>query len=83
VLVQGDASPKTKATLLRQLNEPLPAATPRTLEAGATDEDEMLATGRRRRQQTLAAAVDLSRVSDPELVKVVGLILGSPEFQRQ
>ena len=83
VLVHGDVSPKTKATLLRQLSEPLPVAAPQTQAASATDDDEMLATGRRRRQQTRAAAVDLTRVSDPELVKVVGLILGSPEFQRQ
>ncbi len=82
VLVHGDVSPKTKATLLKQLSEPLPAATTETQPANAT-EDEMLATGRRRRQQTRAASVDLSRVSNPELVKVVGLILGSPEFQRQ
>jgi hypothetical protein len=39
--------------------------------------------GGRRRQQRPAANVDLSTVSNPEVVKVVGLILGSPEFQRQ
>ena len=83
VLVHGDVSPKTKATLLKQLNEPLPAAAPQVREAVATDDDEMPAAGGRRRRQTRAAAVDLSRVGDPELVKVVGLILGSPEFQRQ
>jgi uncharacterized protein (DUF1800 family) len=83
VLVHGEVSAKTKATLLKQLSEPLPAAAPQVRGAAATGEDEMLAAGGRRRRQTRAAAVDLSRVSNPELVKVVGLILGSPEFQRQ
>ncbi|HJU54592.1 MAG TPA: DUF1800 domain-containing protein [Pyrinomonadaceae bacterium] len=84
VLVQGDVSPKTKATLLKQLNEPLPATPPQTR---AADDGSMPAAdgpgGRRRGRQARAAAVDLSKVSNPELVKVVGLILGSPEFQRQ
>lgn len=83
VLVHGDVSPKTKATLLRQLNEPLPAAAPQTQAVGAADDDEMLAAGRRRRQAARAAAADFNSAGDPELVKVVGLILGSPEFQRQ
>ena len=39
--------------------------------------------GGRRAQQAQVAMADLSKVSNPELVKVVGLILGSPEFQRQ
>jgi uncharacterized protein (DUF1800 family) len=80
VLVQGDVSPKTKATLLKQLSEPLPA-TP------AAEDGEMPSAagtgGRRRARQSRAVAADLSEVSNPELVKVVGLILGSPEFQRQ
>jgi uncharacterized protein (DUF1800 family) len=80
VLVQGDVSPKTKATLLKQLSEPLPAPP-------AADDDVAPAAddtgGRRRARQARAVAADLSKVSNPELVKVVGLILGSPEFQRQ
>jgi hypothetical protein len=80
VLVQGDVSSKTKATLLKQLSEPLPA-TP------AADDGDMPPAastgGRRRARQSRAVAADLSEVSNPELVKVVGLILGSPEFQRQ
>jgi hypothetical protein len=39
--------------------------------------------GGRRRQQAQLAMADLSKVSNPEAVKAVGLILGSPEFQRQ
>jgi uncharacterized protein (DUF1800 family) len=47
VIVQGDVSPGTRQTLMKQLSEPTPAP------------------------------------SSTEVVKAVGLILGSPEFQRQ
>ncbi|HKQ99613.1 MAG TPA: DUF1800 domain-containing protein, partial [Pyrinomonadaceae bacterium] len=90
VIVQGDVSPKTKATLLRQLQEPLPAAPPPQA-MNKVDDDEgntMMRAGGgvgggRRRQQAQVAMADLSKVSNPEAVKAVGLILGSPEFQRQ
>jgi hypothetical protein len=89
VIVQGDVSPRTKATLLKQLKEPLPAPPPATTETSMTTEDDatMLPKGggggKRRGQQGQVATADLSKVSNPELVKIVGLILGSPEFQRQ
>ncbi|MDT4968705.1 MAG: hypothetical protein QOJ64_3442 [Acidobacteriota bacterium] len=92
VIVQGDVSPKTKATLLKQLKEPLPTPAQPTATEVSMANDEMvrpgvgaaagLGGGRRGQQQRLAM-VDLSKVSNPEAVKVVGLILGSPEFQRQ
>jgi uncharacterized protein (DUF1800 family) len=88
VIVQGDVSPKTKATLLKQLKEPLPT-TPPTADANAMNDDNAMMRpngrlgGGRRGQQGQVALADLSQVSNPELVKVVGLILGSPEFQRQ
>jgi uncharacterized protein (DUF1800 family) len=89
VIVQGDVSAKTKATLLRQLKEPLPAAAPQTTTTSMMDNDDAMMRpgggggGRRRGQQGQLAMVDLSKVSNPEVVKAVGLILGSPEFQRQ
>ena len=89
VIVQGDVSPKTKATLLKQLKEPLPATPPpTTTETSMTNDDAMMnpnggGGGKRRGQQAQVAMADLSKVSNPELVKIVGLILGSPEFQRQ
>jgi uncharacterized protein (DUF1800 family) len=85
VIVQGDVSPKTKATLLKQLKEPLPAPPSQTVDANAMDDNAMMRRGGggRRGQQGQVAMADLSKVSNPELVKVVGLILGSPEFQRQ
>jgi uncharacterized protein (DUF1800 family) len=88
VIVQGDVSPRTKATLLKQLKEPLPATPPATTETSMTNDDAMMnpnggGGGKRRGQQAQVAMADLSKVSNPELVKIVGLILGSPEFQRQ
>jgi uncharacterized protein (DUF1800 family) len=90
VVVQGDVSPKTKATLLRQLKEPLPAAPSQTTTASMMDNDNAMMRprgggggGGRRGQQAQVAMADLSKVSNPEAVKAVGLILGSPEFQRQ
>ncbi|MDT5060452.1 MAG: hypothetical protein QOH63_911 [Acidobacteriota bacterium] len=90
VIVQGDVSPRTKATLLRQLKEPLPTAPQEKTETSMTDGDNAMMRpggggggGGRRGQQAQVAMADLSKTSNPELVKVVGLILGSPEFQRQ
>lgn len=85
VIVQGDIKPATKATLLKQLSEPMIA--PASSGAAERVDDEpgamgLLRGGRRREQRQLARA-DLGSVSNPEMVKVVGLILGSPEFQRQ
>jgi uncharacterized protein (DUF1800 family) len=86
VIVQGDISPQTKATLLKQLSEPMPVPVASRPEMNVDDERDAIALpagGRRRREQREMARADLASVSNPELVKVVGLILGSPEFQRQ
>jgi hypothetical protein len=48
--------------------------------ADETDAIDAQPRGRNRRQ---LARADLSNIGNPEVVKVVGLILGSPEFQRQ
>jgi len=87
IIVQGDVSPKTKAALRKQLKEPLPASPPQSNTTNIVED----AAGRmgpyggggRRRQQPGMPIADISRTSNPEVVKAVGLILGSPEFQRQ
>jgi uncharacterized protein (DUF1800 family) len=85
LIVQGDISPQTKATLLKRLSEPAP-------QVAASGVEEMnspapAAAGvpprERRRERRELARADMGSVSNPEVVKLVGLILGSPEFQRQ
>jgi uncharacterized protein (DUF1800 family) len=81
VIVQGDISPGTRKTLLKQLSEPTPAPTSALMKEANTLEQQQSAARPLRRQATRAEAG--TNTSDPDVVKVVGLILGSPEFQRQ
>ena len=87
VILQGQVSPQTKTTLVAQLDQPLPATATR---ADVLPPAEMQATNagpaggpgeRQRRLENLMARVPPS--GNPDAVKIVGLILGSPEFQRQ
>jgi uncharacterized protein (DUF1800 family) len=85
LIVSGDVTPKTKDALLKQLNEQTALVVPATREAPGMNngmEGEM-DTGRsvRQRQGQQLARAD-ANITDP-LTKIVGLILGSPEFQRQ
>jgi uncharacterized protein (DUF1800 family) len=78
VILQGEVSPKTKETLLKRLNEPMPEPVAKTEPPDASG--EMSNAPRGRRAQTRA---DFNAGTSSETVKIVGLILGSPEFQRQ
>ena len=79
-ILHGEISAATKATLEKQLKQPLP-----DVNAG-TDDDEVEIPnmrggqpgGARQRQARL-----LSPSGDPQVFKVVSLVLGTPEFQRQ
>ncbi|HVF50670.1 MAG TPA: DUF1800 domain-containing protein [Pyrinomonadaceae bacterium] len=84
LIVQGDVSPKTKATLLKQLAEPLDA------NAGAelSDSSDDRATKRngmpsRRAQTSKGTTTATAAVGNPEVSRIAALILGTPEFQRQ
>jgi uncharacterized protein (DUF1800 family) len=88
LIVAGDISPKTKEALMRQLNEKAVLVVPAmTQTSGANDgmQEEMVMAAqppfreRQRRQQSARADAN---ITDP-VTKIVGLILGSPEFQRQ
>ncbi|HEX8775177.1 MAG TPA: DUF1800 domain-containing protein [Pyrinomonadaceae bacterium] len=83
VIVQGDISPQTKATLLKQLSEPAPAASANAEMNDVADVDAVGPARNRRRERRELARAEMGSLSNPETVKVVGLILGSPEFQRQ
>jgi hypothetical protein len=83
VIVQGDISPQTKATMLKQLSEPTPEANAVEMNNVTDAADVGPAERVRRRERRELARADMASISNPEIVKVVGLILGSPEFQRQ
>lgn len=81
VILNGDVSRQTKETLANQLNEPL-AAPPASSEASEGAQDGRAMRGGRGLRRM--ARADTGRIQgNPEIVKIAGLILGSPEFQRQ
>ncbi len=96
LIVGGEMSPKTRETLLKQLNDQVTLpATPRTQVASNSAPPNPFETAFQRgnfnvgaggvqqqQQQQQLARVDPSAIDNP-LVKIAGLILGSPEFQRQ
>ena len=91
LIVAGDITPKTKAALLKQLDEQatlvvpaMGAEAPELNEGMANDSNSSMDREppfrqRGQRQQLTRAEAN---ISDP-MTKIVGLILGSPEFQRQ
>ena len=88
LIVAGDITPKTKEALLKQLNEQtalvVPAMTPGAARMSDSTGGEMMDVPpplRPRQQGQQLARADAS-ITDP-VTKIVGLILGSPEFQRQ
>lgn len=84
LLIAGDISPKTKETLMQQFNDQ-PIVVPPTTAPGAQGGDSMgndVMGGPPRRQQRQQLARGEANITDP-VTKIVGLILGSPEFQRQ
>ncbi|MGH9883148.1 MAG: DUF1800 domain-containing protein [Pyrinomonadaceae bacterium] len=78
VIVAGDMSPRTKETLLKEMDANVTVAKPKPapqLEQGSATEMSV-------RLQVREGARGEANLSDP-VTKIVGLILGSPEFQRQ
>jgi uncharacterized protein (DUF1800 family) len=92
LIVAGDITPKTKEVLLKQLNEQAALVVPAMARETPRPNDSMAGESmdssmdsetplRQRGQRQQLARAD-ANISDP-VTKVVGLILGSPEFQRQ
>ncbi len=78
-IVAGDASAKTRETLFQQMNKEPITIKPASANRAQTEmEAEMNVLPRQRQQQPAREA----NITDP-VTKMVGLILGSPEFQRQ
>lgn len=80
-VLSGEVNPNTKATLLKQIEQPLTEA---KLEDNTNDDEtenpQMMQGGGRNRQNQVRL---LAPSGNAEVFKVVGLILGSPDFQRQ
>ncbi len=80
VILAGDISPKTRETLLKQLNQQavVSISVPVRQVEPLGDMAQMDGPGPQQRQRPLIDA----NINDP-VTKIVGLILGLPEFQRQ
>jgi uncharacterized protein (DUF1800 family) len=85
VVIAGDISPKTKEALMKQFSEQappivstMPAETARMNESMKGEMMDSQPPPQHRQQVARADA----NITDP-ITKIVGLILGSPEFQRQ
>jgi len=80
-VLAGEISPTTRATLAKQIEQPLPE----TKAPSDPDDDTMMVPNMRAGQQgAQGRQARLLRPSgNPEVFKVVSLVLGTPEFQRQ
>jgi uncharacterized protein (DUF1800 family) len=80
-ILGGDISKATRETLLKQLDEQVAVSLPAPrAQMAPADETPSQMDGPRAAQRQLARRE--ANISDP-VTKVVGLILGTPEFQRQ
>ncbi len=80
IILNGEISDSTRSTLVKQLEQPLPDVKLGP-EEDETDEDVADAIGPQRGRNLQARL--LAPRGNPEIFKVVGLIIGSPDFQRQ
>ena len=78
--LDGDISANTRAMLLKQIEQPLP-----DVKSPNEPDDTLTADNMRQGQQGARGrqARLLDPSGNPEVFKVVSLVLGSPEFQRQ
>lgn len=80
VIIGGEISPRTKETLMKQMDEQVDVAKTRPQMEPASEVNLDREKGARPRARELVRAE--ANLNDP-VTKMVGLILGSPEFQRQ
>ena len=75
-ILNGDVSAATRATLLKQVEQPLPEVKVGVVADDAMDVPNMRGQGNRQARL-------LPPTGNPEVFKAVSLVLGTPEFQRQ
>ena len=81
VIVAGDVSARTKETLLKQLNEQISLPAPQKVN-NVEEATGMMAGPPEGPGQAAPRPGPQATITDP-VTKIVGLILGTPEFQRQ
>lgn len=79
VVLDNDISPNTKATLLKQIEQPLPDVK----SPAEVDDDLEMPNMRQQGDRMNRQARLLAPSGNAEVFKVVSLVLGTPEFQRQ
>ncbi|MGH9947704.1 MAG: DUF1800 domain-containing protein [Pyrinomonadaceae bacterium] len=80
-ILDGDVSAATRASLLKQLEQPLPEVKAGSEPDDKDDTPNMRAESQQRQGNRQARLLDPS--GNPDVFKVVSLVLGTPEFQRQ
>ncbi|MBV9216734.1 MAG: DUF1800 domain-containing protein [Acidobacteria bacterium] len=80
-ILNGDISSATKATLVKQIEQPLPAVKEGSDLADQEMEVPNMRPGQQGGQNRQARLLEPS--GNPDVFKVVSLVLGTPEFQRQ
>ncbi len=79
-ILSGEVSPATRTVLLKQMDEPLPEV---TLGESAPDMAMGDRPGRFPGRRQADRLGQFRPAGNPDVFKAVGLIIGSPEFQRQ
>ncbi len=81
-ILDNDVSPSTRGSLTKQIEQPLPEVTPgKEIDNDAGEVPNMRQPGQQGGQNRQARLLNPS--GNPEVFKVVSLVLGTPEFQRQ
>lgn len=81
-VLDNDVSPATKATLLKQVDQPLPEVkAPSEVDNEVVEVPNMRQPGQQGGRNGQARL--LAPTGNPDVFKVVSLVLGTPEFQRQ
>ncbi|CAN5361099.1 DUF1800 domain-containing protein [soil metagenome] len=82
VILNGEVSPATRTNLIKQMEQPLPE-----VKAGADTDAEAMDVPNMRGGQPGGAMQRQARLlapsCNPEVFKIISLVLGTPEFQRQ
>ncbi|HEX2640660.1 MAG TPA: DUF1800 family protein, partial [Pyrinomonadaceae bacterium] len=81
-ILNGEISKNTRSTLLKQIEQPLPEVKVAGTEDSQIDVPNMRGQGQPGGRMNRQARM-LPPSGDPEVFKVVSLVLGTPEFQRQ